>query len=122
MVKSINTKVDLAVEATWFRGIPSYGKVMIGDKAFEFYNERNVGDFVQIPWDEVTYVVADVHFHGKYIPRFEIRTRQNGNFIFATKDPKKSLRAIRKYVPASHMRKSLSLWQGLKQRFTRRKK
>ncbi len=122
MVKSINTKVDLTVDATWFRGIASYGKVMIGDKAFEFYNERNIDDYVQIPWNEVTYVVADVHFHGRYIPRFEVRTKQNGNFIFATKNSKRTLRAIRNYIPADHLRRALSLWQGLKQRFTRRKR
>lgn len=122
MVKSINTKVDLTIDATWFRGMPSYGKVMIGDNAFEFYNERNIGDYVQIPWDEVTYVVADVHFRGKYIPRFEIRTHNNGNFIFATRDPKKTLRAIRNHVPADHMRKALSLLQGLKRRFIHKKK
>lgn len=122
MVKSINTKVDLTINGTWFRGVPSYGKIMIGDKAFEFYNEKNIGDFVQIPWDEVTYVVADVKFGGKYIPRFEIRTKQNGNFIFAARDAKKTLHAMSKYIPSDHMRRSLSLWQGLKQRFTRRKK
>lgn len=119
MVKSINTKVDLTVDATWFRGIASYGKVMVGDRAFEFYNERNVNDFVQIPWREVTYVVADVHFGGKYIPRFEMRTKTSGTFIFATKDPKRTLRAIRKYIPADHMRRALSMWQHLKRRFTR---
>ncbi len=86
---------------------------MIGDKAFEFYNEKNIGDFVQIPWEEITYVVADVRFHGKYIPCFEIRTKKNGNFIFATQDSKKTLRAIRKYIPADHMRQSLSLRQKL---------
>ena len=117
MVKSINSKVDLSKDATWFRGIPSYGKVMVGDKAFEFYNERNVTDYVQIPWDEVTYVVADVKFKGKYIPRFKICTRNNGEFIFATKEPKETLRAIRNYVPADHMRKALSVWQKLTRRF-----
>ncbi|MBI1695180.1 DUF956 family protein [Lactobacillus crispatus] len=122
MAKSINTKVDLTVDATWFRGIASYGKIMIGDRAFEFYNERNVEDYVQIPWNEVTYVVADVRFGGRYIPRFEIRTKSNGKFIFAARDPKKVLRAIRKYVPADHMRRALSLWQRLEQRFSRKKK
>lgn len=121
MVKSINTKVDLTVDATWFRSMPSYGKIMIGDKAFEFYNEHNIEDYVQIPWNEVTYVVADVHFGGKYIPRFEIRTKANGNFIFASRDPKKTLRAIRNYIPASHMRKALSVWQKLKRNFSRKK-
>lgn len=120
MVKSINTKVDLTVNATWFRELPSYGKVMIGDKAFEFYNERNVVDFVQIPWEEVTYVIADVKFKGKYIPRFEIKTRRNGNFIFATKEAKKTLRAIRNYVSPDHMRRSLTLWQKLKRRFSKK--
>ena len=122
MAKSINTRVDLTANATWFRGIASYGKIMIGDRAFEFYNERNVEDYVQIPWKEVTYVVADVHFKGKYIPRFEIRTKSNGKFIFAARKPKEVLRAMRKYVPADHMRKALSMWQQLKQRFTRKKK
>lgn len=88
MAKSINTKVDLTVDATWFRGIASYGKIMIGDRAFEFYNERNVEDYVQIPWNEVTYVVADVRFGGRYIPRFEIRTKSNGKFVFAARDSK----------------------------------
>ena len=116
MVKSINTKIDLTGNATWFRGIASYGKMMIGDKAFEFYNERNIGDYVQIPWNEVTYVVADVHFRGKYIPRFELRTKKNGTFIFSTRDNKKSLRAIRNYVPANNMRRALSFRKKLKQR------
>lgn len=117
MVKSINAKVDLTLNGTWFRGIASYGKIMIGNKGFEFYNERNVGDFVQIPWTEITYVVADVHFRGKYIPRFQIRTRNNGNFIFAARDPKKTLRAIRNYIPADHLRRSLTLWQHIKRCF-----
>lgn len=118
MVESNNTKVDLTANATWFRAVAVYGKVMIGDKAFEFYNERNLSDYVQIPWTEVTYVVADVHFRGRYIPRFEIRTKANGRFIFTTKDNKKTLRTIRNYVPASHMRQALSVWQNLKRRFT----
>lgn len=117
MVESQNTKVDLTAEATWFRAVAVYGKAMVGDKAFEFYNERNLSDYVQIPWNEVTYVVADVHFKGRYIPRFEIRTRTSGIFIFTTKNNKKTLRAIRKYVPADHMRQALSLWQNLKRRF-----
>ena len=63
-------------------------------------------------------MVADVHFNGRYIPRFEIRTKSNGKFIFAARDPKKVLRTMRKYVPADHMRKALSVWQKIKHRFT----
>ena len=51
----------------------------------EFYNDTKLQDYVQIPWDEVTYVIADVYFGGKFIPRFEIRTKQNGRFRFASR-------------------------------------
>lgn len=119
MAQSLNTKVDLTVDATWFRSIAVYGKVMVGDKAFEFYNDKNVEDYVQIPWEEVTMVVADVYFGGKWIPRFEIRTRKNGTFIFATKNPKRTLRAIRNYIPGDHIRRALSVIQKIKQRFNR---
>ncbi|MDD6719560.1 MAG: DUF956 family protein [Lactobacillus sp.] len=122
MAQSMNKTVDLAVRGTWFRAISTYGKVMIGDEAFEFYNEKNVEDYIQIPWDQVTYVVADVHFKGKYIPRFAIRTKKDGEFIFATKDPKRTLRAIRKYVPADHMRKALGVGETIVRFFSRGKK
>lgn len=122
MAQSQNTKVDYVVKASSFLGLNSVGQIMIGDKAFEYYNDRNVEDYIQIPWDQITYVVADVHFKGKYIPRFEIRTKKDGKFIFITKDPKKTLRAIRKYVPADHMRQALGVWDTIKLFFTRKKK
>lgn len=122
MAQSMNKNVDLTAEGTWFRAVPAYGKVMIGDEAFEFYNEKNVEDYIQIPWDQITYVVADVHFKGKYIPRFEIRTKKDGKYTFITRDPKKTLRAIREYVPADHMRKALGVGQTIKLFFTRNRK
>lgn len=36
MVQSINTKVDLVIEGTSHMGLTDYGKIMIGDKGFEF--------------------------------------------------------------------------------------
>ena len=47
-------------------GLTTYGNIMIGDKAFEFYNEKNVQDFIQIPWTEVDRVEASVHFKRKF--------------------------------------------------------
>ncbi len=115
MAQSLNTKVDLVMNGTSFLGINSYGKIMVGDKAFEYYNDRNVGDYIQIPWEEVDYVVASVMFKGKYIPRFAIQTKKAGTYSFAAKQPKKLLRAIRNYVPADRMRRSLSLPDVVKQ-------
>ena len=60
MVQSLNTKVDLTVKATSYLGLANYGEVMVGDKAFEFYNEKNIRDYIQIPWEEVNCVMASV--------------------------------------------------------------
>ena len=50
MVQSLNTKVDLTVNATSFMGLANYGKIMVGDKAFEFYDDQDVRKYIQIPW------------------------------------------------------------------------
>ncbi|OJG79631.1 hypothetical protein RV14_GL000812 [Enterococcus ratti] len=126
MVQSINTKVELTTNATSYLGIAEYGKIMIGDKGFEFYNERDARKFIQIPWEEVDRVIASVMFNGKWIPRFAIRTKRNGTYSFAAKDPKKVLRAVRKYVDPNHMVRSLSLFdvvkRGMKNIFKRKSK
>ncbi|PED87892.1 hypothetical protein CN503_07550 [Bacillus cereus] len=114
MVQSINTRVDLVIDATAFTGLTDYGKIMIGDKGFEFYNSRDTRKFIQIPWEEVDYVIASVMFKGKWIPRYAIETKRNGNFTFSSKEPKKVLRAIREYVDPGHMSQSLSFYDVIK--------
>lgn len=89
MVQSINTKVDLVMNATSHTGISEYGKIMIGDKGFEFFNSRDARKFIQIPWEEVDYVIASIMFKGKWIPRYSIQTKRNGTYTFSSKDPKK---------------------------------
>ena len=84
MAQSLNTKVDLVMDATSFHGMNNYGKIMIGDRGFEYYNEKKMNDYIQIPWEEVDYVIASVMFKGKYIPRFAIQTKKSGTFTFAT--------------------------------------
>ena len=126
MVQSLNTKVDLTIKATSYLGLATYGKVMVGDKAFEFYNEKDIRDYIQIPWEEVSCVMASVMFKGKWIPRFAIKTKQNGNFTFSTRDNRALLRAVNKYIPSQNMVRSLSFFQvvgrGLKSIFIRKKK
>ena len=56
MAQSQNSTVDLATPATCLMGLTSHGNVMVGNKAFEYYNERNPEDYIQIPWDEVDYI------------------------------------------------------------------
>ena len=62
MVQSINTKVDLTMAGTSYMGLSDYGKIMIGDKGFEFFNDRDVRKYIQIPWEEVDVVIASVMF------------------------------------------------------------
>ena len=101
----MNSSVDLTVRATSFHSLAVYGNLMVGNNAIEFYNERNPEDYVQIPWVETDRVAAEVIF-GRFIPRFVIMTRENGNFAFSTRDNKATLRAIREYVPAERMVRS----------------
>ncbi len=89
MVQSINTKVDLVIKATSFTALSDYGQIMIGDRGFEFFNDRDARQFIQIPWEEVDYVIASVMFKGKWIPRYAIQTKKNGTYTFASKEPKK---------------------------------
>lgn len=116
MAQSLNKKVDCVEKGTSYHGLTSYGNIMVGDNAFEFYNEKNVNDYIQIPWTEVEYVSASVMFRGKYIPRFAIHTRKNGAFSFSARKPKIVLRAIRLYVPAEKMLKSLNMFDVIKKK------
>lgn len=113
MVQSQNTKVDYTVRASSLSGVATYGDVMVGDRAFEFYNERNKEDFIQIPWDEVDYVAAEV-LPGKKIARFAIFTKENGHFDFSTRDNKATLRAMREHLPEDLLQRSPSLLDVLK--------
>ncbi|CAM3366767.1 DUF956 family protein [Vagococcus fessus] len=117
MVQSINTKVDLVIDATSFTGLTDYGKIMVGDKGFEFYNDRDKRKFIQIPWEEVDLVLASVMFKGKWIPRYAIQTKKNGTYTFSSKQPKKVLRAVREYVEPDRMVHSLSFMDVVKRGF-----
>ena len=119
MVQSINTKVDLVMNATSHSGISQYGKIMIGDKGFEFFNDRDARKFYQIPWEEVDYINASIMFKGKWIPRYAIQTKRNGTFSFSSKDPKKVLRTIREYVDPKHMVQTLSFFEIIKRALKR---
>jgi hypothetical protein len=114
MAQSINTKADLVIDATSFLGMSDYGKIMIGDHGFEFFDNRNVENFIQIPWEEVDEVIASLVFGGRWIPRFAVKTKRNGTYSFASKKPHEVLREIRKHVDADRMVRSLGVWDVIK--------
>ena len=109
MAQSQNTKVEMTIKATSYHSLATYGDVLIGDKAFEFYNERNPEDYVQIPWDEILYVSASVM--GKNVTRFAIFINEKTSFSFSTRDNKKTLRAVRDHIGEDKMFRSPSFLQ-----------
>lgn len=117
MVQSINTKSDLVMNATSHLGMTDYGKIMVGDKGFEFYDDRDANNYIQIPWTEVNKVIVSVVFGGKWIPRFALETKKNGTFSFSARDPKKALRAIRVYIKPERIVRSLGFFQVVARAF-----
>lgn len=114
-VQSLNTAVDLVTEGTSHVGMNSYGRIMVGDHAFEFYDDRNPNNFVQIPWEEVQLVIASVYFKGKWIPRYGFQVKGHKSLLnFSSKDPKKVLRAVRVYIEPNRIVRSLTFFQVIK--------
>ena len=89
MVQSLNTKVDLVVDATSFSGLADYGQIMIGDKGFEFYNSNDYRKFIQIPWEEVDYVIASVMFKGSGFHDMQLKLRKMVHIHFLLKTQRK---------------------------------
>ena len=127
MAQSQNTKVDLTIPATMFVGLTTTGNMMVGDRALEYYNERNVEDYIQIPWDQIDHIAASVLFGGRIIPRFAVFTTENGHFAFSTRNNHAALRAIRAYIGGEKIVRSETFFgvlragvAGLWHRITRR--
>ena len=79
------------------------------------YNDRDVNDFIQIPWEEINYIVADVVFGGRWIPRFAIETKQGYTFRFgASRETKRLLAACRDYFPAERMVRARSAIENVR--------
>ena len=116
MVKSQNTKIDFKTKANYLGGLTSRGDLLVGNKALEYYNEKNVRDFIQIPYTEIKLVTASVIFNKK-ITRFAIHTKNNGDFVFNSPENKAILRALNKYLPDDKLRRSLTVWEAFKKKF-----
>ncbi len=112
MAQSLNSKVDFTIPASSFLWTGSKGKVMLGDKAFEFYNDKNVEDYIQIPWDEIESVSCSVWFN-KYITRFVIFTKKDGHYAFSARNNKQTLKVVQSYIGKEKLNRSLSFLQTI---------
>ena len=50
-----------------------------------------------------------------FVPEtLNIHTKESGNFVFTTKDNKKTLRALNNYIDSNKLRRSLSFFEVIK--------
>lgn len=110
MAQSLNSKVELTVPASSFMTLASYGTMMLGDRALEFYNERNVEDYIQIPWNQIDHVAASVMLRGKVIPRFAVFSKDGGAYSFSTRDNRAVLRVVRDHIGGEHVVRSATFF------------
>lgn len=116
MVQSLNSTVDFVVDATFYATFPDYGKIMVGNNAFEFYSDSNPMKCLQLKWEMIDRLVATVKFKGKWIPRFAIVTTDDKVYYFASKNSLMVLKCIRKYIPSEKMTKSLTIIDIIKKK------
>lgn len=97
MVKSQNTKVDWSGKGMAYLSMTgNVGQFLVGDKALEFYSDSNVANYIQIPWQNVVSIGANVSKR-KVSRHFEVITT-DGKFLFACKESGQLLKAAREYV------------------------
>ncbi|MGR8828333.1 DUF956 family protein [Leuconostoc citreum] len=112
MVQSLNSKAELTTKGISYLGIGAqYGKFLIGDCAFEFFNDNNVSDFIQIPWANMTVVYASVS-KNKIGRRFKIQT-DKGVFDFSSPEAGKILKLIREHLGNDKVLKNPTLIKRL---------
>ena len=100
MAISMNTKVLYTTKANTLNGMfgNKNGNILVGNNAFEFYNSRNPEDYIQIPWNEIIRVRAQLFFKEKYIRGFFIDTKNAGTYNFVVKNAGKTLKTMRDFL------------------------
>lgn len=97
MAQSINSTVELTTTGVSYLAFGGkVGKFLLGNRGLEFYSDKNVEDYIQIPWESINQIGANVS--GRKISRhFEIFTDQ-GKFLFASKDSGTILKIARQHI------------------------
>ena len=97
MAQSINSQVELTTSGVSYMTFGGkVGKFLLGNKGLEFYPNVNVEQYIQIPWDQIEAIGANVS--DKKISRhFEVYTARS-RFLFASKDSGKILKVARNHI------------------------
>lgn len=96
-ITALNTEIEFATKAkSFFNPIdPKQGLLIVGDKGVEFQKVDGPG-YIQIPWNEIIKVRADVIFK-KHIRGFFIDTKEY-SFNFLVQDARQTLIEMRKHL------------------------
>ncbi|WP_172208920.1 DUF956 family protein [Lactococcus hodotermopsidis] len=126
MVQSLNTKTAPPIAGIAYVGIGgNYGKFLIGDKAFEFFNDANVADFIQIPWETIARVEGIVAKQNKIGRQFVIvlnnKGKRKNHLRFSSKESGKILKLIREQIGNDKVVKAPTLIGTIKKKFSKRK-
>ena len=119
MVQSLNAKAEYTTQGISYLGIGAeYGKILVGDQAFEFFNDNNVEDYIQIPWKNISAVY--VHVTGNRVSRrFKIKTDKI-DLDFSAKSSGSLLKVMREHLGNDKILRTASLWDTIRSRFKRK--
>ena len=110
MAQSINSTVELTTTGVSYLGMGGkVGKFLLGNKDLEFYSDANVEDYIQIPWENIEKIGANVS-RNKVSRHFEVFT-DKGKFLFASKDSGKILKVARQHIGNDKVIRMLTLVQ-----------
>lgn len=117
MAQSLNSTVELTTTGVSYLGMGGkVGKFLLGNKGLEFYSDANVEDYIQIPWENIEKIGANVS-RNKVSRHFEVFT-DKGKFLFASKDSGKILKVARQHIGNDKIVRMLTLVQVLMKKLT----
>ena len=71
MAQSQNKTVEFHTTGVSYLGVGGkVGKMLVGNAAFEFYADANVEDYIQIPWQDIEQIGANVSGSNKSEPTY----------------------------------------------------
>lgn len=118
MAQSINSTVELTTTGVSYLGMGGkVGKFLLGNIGLEFYSDANVEDYIQIPWENIEKIGANVS-RNKVSRHFEVFT-DKGKFLFASKDSGKILKVARQHIGNDKVVRMLTLVQTIIKRLSR---